>query len=90
MSSLDAPSQTTHGLMPSGILVSALGLLLLITGGGLIVLALYAAGQVALLPNSAEYSYIPVILSIGAVVTFAFGLLVVAVGLWRLLRHPKA
>jgi len=55
-------------------------------------LTLYAAGRLALLPDNAshEYFYIPAILTTGAVITFMFGLLVVGIGLRRLLRHPRA
>jgi len=90
-----APSVIARAWMTSGIVVSGLGLLLLTIAGWFMTRAMDAAGRIELmspLPNRRvpNYDYIPEILTMGAVILFVFGLLAVATGLRRVLRHPKA
>jgi hypothetical protein len=90
-----APSVTTQAWMTSGTVVSGVGLLLLTIAGWLMTRAMDAAGHIESMspfPNRrvSNYDYIPEILTMGAVILFVFGLLAVATGLRRVLRHPKA
>src|SRR6266566_9181933 len=78
-----------------GTLVSAFGVALVVMAGGFVMLAAYILRNALLMPWTHElhdvipvYMTLAIVPSICAIVTFIFGLRVVAKGLARLTQHP--